>query len=137
MENLRSIRFYQKCTIKHHDSSKHFKDESKRQVHYKENNHVDSYTSLAFHVGTAFKPQSVCDEVLATNDSLAMSVSTLDFYSSKNISNLSIALSQEISDPTKDIYTGSKMDRQETSDASQVPIMHLQAPADRHLTLIL
>lgn len=56
MENLRSIRFYQKCTIKHHDSSKHFKDESKRQVHYKENNHVDSDTSLGFHVGTAFKP---------------------------------------------------------------------------------
>ena len=54
---------------------------------------------------------AVCDEVLATNDSLAMSASTLDFYRSKNISNLSIALSQEISDPAKDIYTGSKMDR--------------------------
>ena len=49
--------------------------------------------------------------MLANNDSLAMSVATPDDSSSKNNLNLSIAVSQEISNLTKDFYTGSEMHR--------------------------
>lgn len=48
----------------------------------------------------------------------------------------SIALSHGISDSAKYIYTESEIGRQETSNASHVSEMHLQALADRHLTLI-
>ena len=56
--------------------------------------HVDSNISLGFHIDTAFKHQSVHDEVLANRDSLAMSVAKLNGFGSKNGLNLSIALSQ-------------------------------------------
>lgn len=102
--------------------------------------HVDSNISLGFHIDAAFKHQSVHDEVLANRDSLPTSVAKSDGFGSENRLNLSIALSHGISDSAKDIYTeseiGRQVGRQETSNASQVSEMHLQAPADGHLTLI-
>ena len=98
--------------------------------------HVDSNISLGLHSDTIFKHHSVHDKVLANCDLLAMNVVKSDGSGSENSLNLSIALSQGISDSAKDVYTGSEIDRQEASNVSQDSEMHVHVPADRHLTLI-
>ena len=98
--------------------------------------HVDSNISLGLHSDTIFKHHSVHDKVLANCDLLAMNVVKSDGSGSENSLNLSIALSQGISDSAKDVYTGSEIDRQEASNVSQYSEMHVHVPADRHLTLI-